>query len=165
MTPFSRGTVLINSTDAFQQPTIDPRYGSNPVDLLIIQDAIRFNYHLLDTPSMSELQVEQLVPGPNASDEEISAFINTGLSTMYHPAGTCVMMPQRAGGVVDENLVVYGTSNLRVVDASIFPLLPAGHIMSVVYAVAEKVSELYAKLCILSISSTCQICKCKGTFH
>jgi choline dehydrogenase-like flavoprotein len=46
-------------------------------------------------------------------------------------------------GVVSPELLVYGTRNLRVVDSSIFPLLPAAHLQAVVYGVAEKVSELH----------------------
>lgn len=38
----------------------------------------------------------------------------------YHPSGTCAMMPEELGGVVNERLVVHGTRNLRVVDASVF---------------------------------------------
>ena len=41
---------------------------------------------------------------------------------------------------MDPNLVVYGTSNVRVVDTSVYPIVPAAHLQAVVYAVAEKVS-------------------------
>lgn len=41
-----------------------------------------------------------------------------------------------------EKLIVYGTNNLRVVDASIFPLIPRGNILSSVYAVAEKAADV-----------------------
>jgi choline dehydrogenase-like flavoprotein len=52
------------------------------------------------------------------------------------------MLPKEKGGVVDEKLVVYGTRNLRLVDASIFPLIPRGNIISTVYAVAEKAADI-----------------------
>lgn len=50
------------------------------------------------------------------------------------------MLPKDLGGVVDPVLKVYGTSNLRVVDASILPFQVCGHLTSTLYAVAEKVS-------------------------
>jgi choline dehydrogenase-like flavoprotein len=52
------------------------------------------------------------------------------------------MMPLRLGGVVDPELLVYGTGNLRVVDASVMPMVPAAHLQAVVYGVAEKVCLL-----------------------
>lgn len=52
------------------------------------------------------------------------------------------MLPREMGGVVDKELRVYGTVNLRVVDTSIYPLLPASHLQSVVYAVAEKAADI-----------------------
>ena len=52
------------------------------------------------------------------------------------------MMPWDMGGVVDERLKVYGVKALRVVDASIFPMIPRGNIQSSVYAVAERAADL-----------------------
>lgn len=52
------------------------------------------------------------------------------------------MLPEAMGGVVDEKMRVYGTSNVRVVDASVFPIIPRGNIVSTVYAVAEKGAEI-----------------------
>ena len=52
------------------------------------------------------------------------------------------MMPAELGGVVDSNLKVHGTRNLRVVDASVFPLEPAGNIQATTYAVAERAADL-----------------------
>lgn len=49
------------------------------------------------------------------------------------------MMPRELGGVVDAQLRVYGVDGLRVVDASIIPLVPGTHLQSSVYAIAEKV--------------------------
>lgn len=52
------------------------------------------------------------------------------------------MLPREKGGVVNEKLILYGIDNLRVVDASIFPLIPRGNIISTVYAVAEKAADI-----------------------
>lgn len=60
----------------------------------------------------------------------------------WHPIGTCAMKSRDAGGVVNERLTVYGTKNLRVVDASIMPFICRGNTQSTVYAVAERAADL-----------------------
>lgn len=139
MRPFSRGSITIDSPRPFDPPLIDPRYGSNPIDIQVLQAALAFNERLLSTSSLSQLNPVQIFPAVGASDLEIVAYINDRWQTEYHPAGTCAMMPLELGGVVSPELMVYGTRNLRVVDASIMPMLPAAHLQAVVYGVAEKV--------------------------
>lgn len=55
----------------------------------------------------------------------------------YHPIGSCAM-----GSAVDSRLRVKGVSNLRVVDASVFPNNVSGNIVSSVYATAEKAADI-----------------------
>ena len=74
--------------------------------------------------------------------EETKDMVRANKATEYHPIGTCAMIPREKGGVVDDHLKVYGTSNIRVVDASIFPTHVQGNIVSLVYAVAEKGADL-----------------------
>ena len=52
------------------------------------------------------------------------------------------MMSRGLGGVVDSRLKVYGTSNVRVVDASVFPFQVSGHLTSTLYAIAERAADL-----------------------
>jgi choline dehydrogenase-like flavoprotein len=52
------------------------------------------------------------------------------------------MMPRELGGAVDSSLKVYGTSNVRVVDASVMPFQVSGHLTSTIYAIAEKASDM-----------------------
>lgn len=52
------------------------------------------------------------------------------------------MMPKEVGGVVDTSLKVYGTANVRVVDASVLPMQVCGHLQSTVYAVAERAADI-----------------------
>lgn len=60
----------------------------------------------------------------------------------WHPSGTCVMLPRGKAGVVDQRLRVWGVKGLRVVDASVMPLIPRGNPMATVYAVAERAADL-----------------------
>ena len=60
----------------------------------------------------------------------------------FHPIGTVSMLPKELGGVVDSSLRVYGTSNVRVVDASIMPFQVSGHLTSTLYALSEKAADL-----------------------
>jgi choline dehydrogenase len=60
---------------------------------------------------------------------------------MNHQVGSMAMMSRDLGGVVDADLKVYGTANVRVVDASVMPTQISGHLTAVIYAIAEKAAD------------------------
>jgi choline dehydrogenase-like flavoprotein len=66
----------------------------------------------------------------------------TIVSSNSHPLGTASMISKDLGGVVDSRLKVYGTNNVRVVDASVMPFQVSGHLTSTLYVVAEKASDM-----------------------
>jgi choline dehydrogenase len=144
MHPLSRGTVQITTPDPFLQPAIDPRWAAHPLDLSTLLAALQFNQALLTTGPILELQPSHDPHGvpPDATPEFLTDWIKRGVRTEFHASGTAAMLPRRYGGVVDNNLVVYGTANLRVVDTSIFPLIPAAHLQAVTYGVAEKAADV-----------------------
>lgn len=140
--PLSRGSVLINSADPLADPVFDYGTFQHPIDLDIAVLALKKNREWMASDPMQEVGAMEMFPGTNVTtDEEIAASIRTfASSTWAHPVGTLSMMKEEYGGVVSPDLCVYGTKGLRVVDASIMPMIPGSHTSSTVYAVAEKVS-------------------------
>lgn len=142
--PFSRGSVHINSAKYDDKPTIDPKYLSHPLD------AELFGRHLqyIETIAETEPLKSFIKPGGRrnvASIKDLAAakdFLRANAISNWHPTSTCSMLPREVGGVVNERLVVHGTRNLRVVDASIMPIVPRGNPQSTVYAVAERAADL-----------------------
>ena len=86
----------------------------------------------------------EVYPGASVSSEDesqIENFVRGGVDTENHHAGTAAMLPQELGGVVDSQLRVYGVNGLRIVDASVMPMIPAAHLQDTVYAIAERAAE------------------------
>lgn len=149
--PYSRGSVHIASSSPEVHPRIDPSYLSSPLDIEV------FIRHLLviDRFLATEPMASCLKPGgkrlpasfplltEQMAKEDIDRMIRRCVATNYHPCGTCTMADDIAlGGVVDSNLHVHGTRNVRVCDASVLPLIPRGNILSTVYAVAERGADI-----------------------
>lgn len=71
----------------------------------------------------------ETTPGSSVStDDEWNTWIESAVGTEYHPTGTCAMLPLELGGVVSPSLLVYGTSNVRVADASVYPFDLSSHV-------------------------------------
>lgn len=135
----SRGNIHISSPDPSIPPTIDPKYYSHPLDLEIHSRHLQFLAKIAASKPLSDY----LIPREEALTlDDAKEICRKSARTNYHPCGSCAMMPEAAGGVVDERLVVYGTRNVRVVDASVFPVIPRGNIVATVYTLAEKAADL-----------------------
>ena len=144
--PFSRGYIHIQSSDPNDDPKFDPRYLSHPLDFEVLKDLQFFSLNVSTTAPMSQQLKDNgtaLVPPLTViNDTTVREHINTGFITGWHVVGSCAMMPRDQGGVVDPRLKVYGTRNVRVIDASIVPLHVRGNTVSLTYAIAEKGADL-----------------------
>lgn len=144
--PMSRGSVHITSKDILQPPRIENNYFSHPLDIEVYARHILFLQTLAKTePLASYLKPNGKRNHPTAflkDLEDAKEYARATSVTGYHYSGTCAMLPRDKGGFVSERLLVYGTKNLRVVDASIMPLIQRGNCQTSVYAVAERAADL-----------------------
>lgn len=143
--PLSRGSVHITSATGYdEQPEIDPRYLSHPLDLEVLARHLRFLQTIAtEKPLSNHLKPEgKRNPGaPSAQEiqslETAKEYVKRTAVGAHHFMGTCSMMPRELGGVVDTELRLHGCRNLRVCDASVIPLSPRTNPQATVYGVAE----------------------------
>ncbi|PLB46523.1 aryl-alcohol dehydrogenase [Aspergillus steynii IBT 23096] len=144
--PFSRGSVHIRSSKIDDKPIYDPNYLSHPLDLEILARHTQFADQIATTEPFASLLKPGAREPQSAADlsnlDKTKDLVKERLYHCFHPVGTCAMMPADLGGVVDPQLKVHGTRNLRVVDASVFPLEPTGNIQALTYAVAERAADI-----------------------
>ncbi|KAJ7722931.1 GMC oxidoreductase [Mycena metata] len=126
--PLSRGTIHAKSISPFDFPTIDPHYFEQDFDLEILVQHIKYIRTMTDTEPFKSGVVREVDPGSKCvTDQEIREYIKNTHGTSWHTIGSCSMLPREKQGVVDPELRVYGTRNLRVVDISIIPIHIAAH--------------------------------------
>ena len=84
----------------------------------------------------------ETVPGPEVqTDAEILDFARWTGNTVYHLIGTCKMGIDPMA-VVDPELNLNGLDRLRVVDASVMPLMPSANTNAAVLMIAEKAADM-----------------------
>ncbi|KAG6873387.1 hypothetical protein C0995_016197 [Termitomyces sp. Mi166 len=126
---WSRGSVHITTPNPLAPPGIDGQYLNSPgdFDMKLLVEAVKWALKLSQTEPLKNATVAVLNLALNSSDAQIKDFITSSGNTEWHFAGTASMLPRDQNGVVDSHLKVYGTSNIRVVDASILPVDVAAH--------------------------------------
>ncbi len=131
LTPRSRGRLTLASADPAQAPIIDPGYLTHPADLAAMREGVGASYELAASAAFK-------VYGTTVGElPNVDALIRSRLDTCYHPAGACSI-----GTVVDQELRVRGVRGLRVVDASVMPMLPRGNTHTPVVMVAERAAAM-----------------------
>lgn len=145
--PFSRGSIHIGSGDSTAGALINPNFFMLDFDAELQIQTAKFIREVMSTGPFAEVTGSETSPGfdavaTNADATTWKNWATSGYRSNFHPVATAAMMPREKGGVVDSELKVYGTSNVRVVDASILPFQVCGHLVSTLYAVAERASDL-----------------------
>ena len=141
--PQSRGHVRLRSADPHAAPAIQPNYLSRREDVEEMVEGALMLRRLAAAPPLVAIVERELAPGPAvASREDVEADLRRRAGPVFHASGTCRMGPDPARDVVDSRLRVHGLAGLRVVDASIFPLLPSGNINAAAMMTGWKGAEM-----------------------
>jgi choline dehydrogenase-like flavoprotein len=147
LTPKSRGSVSLSSPDPMQPPEIDPQFLVAPEDLEGMVKGFKLTRRLMDAPALRALRKEDLFTKNVGNDDEIRSILRQKVDTVYHPACTCQMGPDRSVAVVDSRLRVHGLGGLRIVDASIMPRVVRGNTNAPAIMIAEKAADMIRADC------------------
>lgn len=143
--PLSSGHININTSSPEAEPIVDYRTYSNPADFDIMLELARFHRRMnVESPELAQFGPLETAPGANVTTREqwVAYMRKNTMPTAMHPTGTCAMMPLELGGVVDEQLKVYGVEGLRVVDASVMSVIVGVNLAQTVFAIAEKAADI-----------------------
>jgi len=141
LTPHSRGHVRLASSDPGAKPLIHNRFYSEGDDLHRMVQALRAGLDICGQPAMEPYCAQGTLVPSGDGDEALRHHAARTTYAVYHPVGTC-RMGTDPEAVVDEELRVNGVDGLRVVDASVMPVVPRGNTNAPTIALAERASDL-----------------------
>ena len=136
--PSSRGHVRIVSPNAADAPDILCNYLQTPDDRAVAADALRLTRRIMAQPALARYQPSEYLPGDAIQTQaELESAAGDIGTTIFHPVGTC-RMGVDPSAVVGPDLCVRGLESLRVIDASIMPVITSGNTNSPTIMIAEK---------------------------
>jgi len=143
LNPTSRGSVRITSPLPEDAPAIAPQYLSTAQDRRVAAESLRVTRRIVGQPAMARYSPREVKPGVQyQSDDELARLAGDIASTIFHPVGTCRMGgADDADAVVDARLRLRGVAGLRVVDASVMPVITSGNTNSPTLMIAERAAQ------------------------
>ncbi|ETW77972.1 aryl-alcohol oxidase-like protein [Heterobasidion irregulare TC 32-1] len=164
VTPASRGTVTLTSSDPFAHPLINPGFLTSEFDIFVIREAVRVGRRFASAAAFDSFLLEpDGALGQARTDEELDAYARANVGTAYHPTSTARMSAWNAtDGVVNPDLTLKKAKGLRIVDASVLvsclsgpvrainakrivyaqPFVPSANTQASVYAIAERAAAI-----------------------
>ncbi|KAL9714603.1 hypothetical protein Ac2012v2_001260 [Leucoagaricus gongylophorus] len=144
LTPTSRGSLTVSSTNPFDIPQIDLNLLASEFDIFTYRESVKASQRFFSAPAWKDYVVALHQPPANAtSNEELDTYLRQNTIPASHASGTCVMSASDAQyGVVNPDLRVKGIQGLRIADASVMPFITAGHLQVPVYVIAEKAANM-----------------------
>ncbi|GAB3485606.1 GMC family oxidoreductase [Amycolatopsis cihanbeyliensis] len=138
----SRGRLRLRSAHPLWRPELDPAYYADPTDLDAVLSGLRTLIEIGRGGPLARHLDKPFLPNRLDLDEDaLAEHVRANTQTLYHPVGTCAMGTGEQA-VVDPALRVRGVDRLRVVDASVMPVVPRGNTNAPTIMVAEKAADL-----------------------
>jgi choline dehydrogenase len=139
--PDSRGSLKLRSRDPRAQPEIDCNFLAEERDARRMLEGVRLSRRIGRNPALARFTELEILPGEDLADEQLLDAVASNLASYGHPAATAPM-----GGdddpwaVVDGRGVVKQLSGLRVIDASIMPVVPSVALDLTTIMLAERIA-------------------------
>ena len=140
--PDSRGTLRLRSRDPREQPEIDCNFLAEDRDARRMLEGVKLTRKLGRNPALAQFIELEIIPGDAVGDDQLADAIASNLASYGHPAATAPMGgPQDPWAVVDSHGAVKGIDGLRVVDASIMPVVPSVALNPTTIVIAERIAK------------------------
>lgn len=141
VTPKSRGRLWLNSRDPLQAPLMDPRVYSENEDLEVMTDKALLLREVMKQTALAPWRGKEMgMEGVNNRDK-MRDYIRRMTASYHHQVGTARMGTDNMA-VVDPQLRVHGLSGLRVIDASVMPVIPTGNTNAPSIMIGEKAADM-----------------------
>ena len=135
--PSSRGRVMLRAPLPDSKPRVLCNFLTTEEDRQSAIEGMRIAMEIAEQPALKAVERGPFSVPDSGSDEDILDFVRRVGQSVYHPTSTCAM-----GSVVDSELRVYGTTGLRVVDASVMPTITRANTHAPTVMIAEKAADL-----------------------
>jgi choline dehydrogenase len=146
--PDSRGTLRLRSQDPREQPEIDCNFLAEDRDARRMLEGVKLARKIGHNPALAQFLELEILPGAAIGDDQLAAAIASNLASYGHPAATAPMGgPRDPWAVVDSHGAVKGIDGLRVIDASIMPVVPSVALNPTTIMIAERIAKaVYARI-------------------
>jgi choline dehydrogenase-like flavoprotein len=140
--PDSEGRIRLVSSDPTVPPQMTTAYYTTDHDRRVGVGLFRRLRELFAASPIAKRIDHETLPGTAVVDDQ--AIVDSALEhgyCGYHAIGTCAMGPSD-DDVVDGRLRVRGVSGLRVMDASVLPVMVSGNLNGPVMVMAARLAEM-----------------------
>jgi len=132
---------ILAAADPVAKPKIITNTLAEPEDLAALVTGVELAREIAGAEPLLAARGREIYPGADIRDDaDVEDYVRRSVELLYHPSGTCRMGGEDA--VLDPELRVRGIEGLRVIDASVFPIVPGGNTNAPTIMVAERAADL-----------------------